>query len=302
VIGETLRQQKRILDSIQMIDRGRSTDAKVSLERVYYEGQGRHADPHYASRRAVEPAYYELDPDGRMARASGNTHVSNYDAPIVIESLQSPASQLSPTDPSGVQGLLTQDSQALVDKRLRDFREINDRASDLETWVRHAFYVLCCLRNPLTGRWQNIQKIDSNKDRQEAAIYAFTIVTIIFLPLSAVAGIMGMNTNDIRNMDLNQWVYWAVALPLTVIIISICLALAGELQNFRSRFAKFWSGGRRGQPGYTAIPETYSMMEPRSILIPSSRTRTYSPPPRVAPSYYYENRRRHRSADREDYV
>jgi hypothetical protein len=78
---------------------------------------------------------------------------------------------------------------------------------------------------------------------------------------------MGMNTNDIRNMELNQWVYWAVALPLTIIIISICLALAGELQNFRSRFAKFWSGGKRGQPDYTAIPETYSMMEPHSILI-----------------------------------
>jgi hypothetical protein len=82
VIGETLRLQKRILDSTQMIDRGHSTDAKVSLERVYYEGQGRHSDPHYASRRAVELAYYELDPDGRMARTGGNTHVSNYDVPI----------------------------------------------------------------------------------------------------------------------------------------------------------------------------------------------------------------------------
>lgn len=112
---------------------------------------------------------------------------------------------------------------------------------------------------------------------------------------------MGMNTSDIRNMESNQWVYWAVALPLTFIIISICLALAGELQNFRSMFAKFWSGGKRGKPGYTAIPETYNIIEPRSILIPSSRTRTLSPPPRAAPSYYYENRRRHRSADR-DYV
>lgn len=67
---------------------------------------------------------------------------------------------------------------------------------------------------------------------------------------------MGTNTNDIRNMELNQWVYWAVALPLTVIIISICLALAGELRNLRPRFAKFWSKEGRARPGYTAIPET----------------------------------------------
>jgi len=132
-----------------MVDRGRSTDAKVSKERLYIEGQGRRADPHYGSRRDIEPIHYEPDPDGRIARATANTYFSNYDVPIVIESLQSPASQLSPTDPSGVQGLLNQDSQALVDKRIRDFREINDRASDLETWVRCDFYVLYSVQ-PLT--------------------------------------------------------------------------------------------------------------------------------------------------------
>lgn len=68
---------------------------------------------------------------------------------------------------------------------------------------------------------QNLQKIDSNKDRQESAIYAFTAVTVIFLPLSTVAAILGMNTNDIRNMKVDQRVFWAVALPLLVIIITL---------------------------------------------------------------------------------
>jgi hypothetical protein len=39
-----------------------------------------------------------------------------------------------------------------------------------------------------------------------------------------------MNTNDIRNMDQNQWLYWVVALPVTVIVVLLCLVLAGILQ------------------------------------------------------------------------
>lgn len=73
--------------------------------------------------------------------------------------------------------------------------------------------------------------IDSNKDRQEAAIYIFTTVTVIFLPLTFVAGVLGMNTNDIRNMTINQWVFWVTAIPFTVIVIGICLLFTGELSD-----------------------------------------------------------------------
>jgi hypothetical protein len=104
------------------------------------------------------------------------------------------------------------------------------------------------------NRLQNIQRIDSNKDRQEAAVYAFTVVTIIFLPLSTVAGILGMNTNDVRNMTVNQWVFWATALPLTVIIVTLCLIWAGELNNFWDGFSKLW----RKKQAYTVIPERYA--------------------------------------------
>lgn len=68
-----------------------------------------------------------------------------------------------------------------------------------------------------------------NKNKQEAAIYIFTIVTIIFLPISTVASVLGMNTNDIRNMDEKQWLFWATALPLTAVVIIISLFAAGIL-------------------------------------------------------------------------
>lgn len=42
---------------------------------------------------------------------------------------------MSPIDPSGIQGLLIQDSLVLIDKRIKDFREMEYRASDLETWA-----------------------------------------------------------------------------------------------------------------------------------------------------------------------
>jgi Mg2+ and Co2+ transporter CorA len=68
----------------------------------------------------------------------------------------------------------------------------------------------------------------------QAAIYAFTIITIIFLPLSTVAGILGMNTYDVRNMSTKQWVFWATAIPLMVIIILVCLIWAGEFGTARA--------------------------------------------------------------------
>jgi hypothetical protein len=85
--------------------------------------------------------------------------------------------------------------------------------------------------------------LQSNKDRQEAAIYTFTIVTVVFLPLTFVTGVLGMNTNDIRNMKKNQWVYWISAVPLTVIVIAMSLYIAGELSFF---FPNPFHSRRRG--------------------------------------------------------
>lgn len=100
---------------------------------------------------------------------------------------------------------------AAVEAKLRSFEDMRLAATNLQT--------------------TNLQMIDSNKDRQEAAVYAFTIVTIIFLPLSFVSGFLGMNTADIRDMPYQQWVFWAAAIPLTVLIILLGLIWAGELGN-----------------------------------------------------------------------
>jgi Mg2+ and Co2+ transporter CorA len=87
------------------------------------------------------------------------------------------------------------------------------------------------------GEWQS-EEMEFKKDRQESAIMVFTIVTIIFLPLSFVASIFGMNTRDIRNMSQKQWAYWAAAVPLTVVVIVGSLWWAEELEGVGSWLAK----------------------------------------------------------------
>ncbi|KXT09407.1 hypothetical protein AC579_8444 [Pseudocercospora musae] len=71
------------------------------------------------------------------------------------------------------------------------------------------------------------QDTGAAKESRETAIYVFTIVTVIFLPLSFVSSVFGMNTNDIRNLSSNQWLFWVVAIPLTAFVIIVSWILAG---------------------------------------------------------------------------
>jgi len=85
-------------------------------------------------------------------------------------------------------------------------------------------------------------KAETRKDYHDQAVYAFTIVTVIFLPLSSIAGIFGMNTSDIRDLDSGQWLYWATAVPVTAGVILGGLWWMGELGN-----AAQWVLNLRGQ-------------------------------------------------------
>lgn len=49
-----------------------------------------------------------------------------------------------------------------------------------------------------------------------------------------------MNTNDVRNMEVNQWVFWVVAIPLLLIVLLLCLIWTDELGNFLIGFKNLW--------------------------------------------------------------
>ena len=96
-------------------------------------------------------------------------------------------------------------------------------------------------------------------------------MTIIFLPLSTVASILGMNVNDIRSMPQDQWVFWSIALPLTFIVITLCLIWAGELGNVWRGFSNLWTTSRG--KGYVALSEGTDSDSLLDIRVHSGRTR-----------------------------
>ncbi|KAK4198538.1 hypothetical protein QBC40DRAFT_283526 [Triangularia verruculosa] len=126
----------------------------------------------------------------------------------------------------GYRQLLIDEIVSFLDRRDKEFNELRNHASHLEEFNRN--------------------KLDTTRDRQERAIYAFTIVTIIFLPLSSIASIFGMNSSDVRDMELGQWAYWATAVPVTIFVIFLGLWWTGEMGNvMRAVVEWFQSFGER---------------------------------------------------------
>jgi len=93
--------------------------------------------------------------------------------------------------------------------------------------LKREFDDLCELRdnsNNLVNR--TIQLVNIRLEDHGKAILVFTIVTIIFLPLSFVSSFFGMNTYDIRNMTSNQSLFWIVSCSLTAATVGFAMFLA----------------------------------------------------------------------------
>ncbi|KAL2839484.1 hypothetical protein BJY01DRAFT_219207 [Aspergillus pseudoustus] len=86
---------------------------------------------------------------------------------------------------------------------------------------------------------QIVQRVDIIQEDHGKAILVFTIVSTIFLPLSFVSSYLGMNTADIRDMNLNQSLFWQVAVPVTVAVVTLVLVGAYNA----GRILRFVSGG-----------------------------------------------------------
>ncbi|KAI9684977.1 MAG: hypothetical protein M1820_010857 [Bogoriella megaspora] len=73
---------------------------------------------------------------------------------------------------------------------------------------------------------RTVQLVNIRLEDHGKAILVFTIVTIIFLPLSFVSSFFGMNFADIRNMSRNQGLFWLVACCVTSIVVCFSMLLA----------------------------------------------------------------------------
>jgi len=104
---------------------------------------------------------------------------------------------------------------------------LSDPAQQLQDNLRREYMDLCELRdnaNTLVNR--TIQLVNIRLEDHGKAILVFTIVTIIFLPLSFVSSFFGMNTKDIRDMNHTQGLFWLISGCLTVGVVGFAIFLA----------------------------------------------------------------------------
>ncbi len=112
-----------------------------------------------------------------------------------------------------------------IKENLRAYAELRDRATQLSI--------------------ENVQLVETLQDDNSKAIFIFTMVTILFLPLSFVASFFGMNVQGISDTTSGVRHFWEIGLPLTggIIILCMVVAIKGEDTYFASTRA--WRYVRR---------------------------------------------------------
>ncbi|KAK8160731.1 hypothetical protein IWX90DRAFT_488186 [Phyllosticta citrichinensis] len=86
--------------------------------------------------------------------------------------------------------------------------------------------------NPLTQTLEKIG-IEIRDEDHGKAIFVFTVVTKIFLPLSFVTSYFGMNFVDLRETNWSQNMFWAVAGPTTFAIVTTVLIIAYKTEQLK---------------------------------------------------------------------
>lgn len=84
------------------------------------------------------------------------------------------------------------------------------------------------------------QSLEINEEDHGKAIMVFTIVTVIFLPLSFVTSFLGMNTTDIRDMGSSSTLFWAIAIPLTATTMGSVLYIGYNGDDLRDAFSALY--------------------------------------------------------------
>lgn len=80
--------------------------------------------------------------------------------------------------------------------------------------------------------------LEIQQENNGNAIIVFTLVTIIFLPLSWATSYLGMNTADMRSLNQGQWLFWIVALPLTAVVMGLALVMVFKGEEIREYFLR----------------------------------------------------------------
>ena len=84
---------------------------------------------------------------------------------------------------------------------------------------------------------QNVHLVETLQDDNSRAIFIFTFITVLFLPLSFVTGFFGMNVVGIAGTTSTTSHFWKIALPLTGVIMTFCATIVFLGEKVRFVFA-----------------------------------------------------------------
>ena len=92
---------------------------------------------------------------------------------------------------------------------------------------------------------QNVQLVETFQDDISKAVFVFTTITILFLPMSFVAGFFGMNVIGISNDTTTLRHFWTVSLSLTFGIVIPCTVIALKGEEVFFVIARMYRGCKR---------------------------------------------------------
>ena len=131
---------------------------------------------------------------------------------------------------------------------------------------------------------QNLNNVETTKDRQEAAILVFTVFTVIFLPSTFCAQFLAIVPLDFHNIGSMQWLFWVIAVPLTITSVIVVLAWAGELKNVLTSLSNFFFRGRgllkeKGSSVHTSGRPALPNQQAIPFPVAPAYGHSYAPPP-----------------------
>jgi Mg2+ and Co2+ transporter CorA len=97
------------------------------------------------------------------------------------------------------------------------------------------------------------QTLEILEEDHGKAIRVFTIVTLLFLPLSFVSSFMGMNTTDVRDTEFDQRVFWWTGIPVTVVVVALAMLYAYHGEGIASWFVDLFQRKRRRKLRSTGV-------------------------------------------------
>ena len=87
---------------------------------------------------------------------------------------------------------------------------------------------------------ENVRLVETLQDDNSKAIFIFTLVTILFLPLTFVAGFFGMNLKGIDESKRTYWHFWKIALPMTGGILLLCFLVKTRWEDASFAAGRVW--------------------------------------------------------------